>query len=920
MSHDRDRQGERGSSADSEAARSRPAPGKTVSTSALRGPVQAFGGAVREPTRGSVGETAARGAEGTGGRLPHFDLLQRAFGHHDLSGVTAHTGGAAAEATSALGANAYTQGNRVVLGGDASLRTVAHEAAHAVQQRSGMSLAGGVGAAGDAHEAHADAVADRVVAGESAAPLLDGYGGPSAGAPAAAPIQFELRRGTDAAASASIVRQVAAGDNVFQMRALLRALQQAHLHRGAAAPPVEHVVCVGGGDNYDLRIDRTQLDELERLLQAGVTRVEAAATGGTPEGEAPAGDTFSRGFNTAFGPILPALRAAVSAPAPEGTPDSGDYSAAELRLLLTAGQRAALSDYFTSHAIPDRLFTREHGGFTAQQRILLSGHILVNGEYAPGSFMQRMHARMCGHWVEMANAYAGCSADGGAGVETNFDHAGNVVLGSGGIEHEYSGESVPIPEGGRTGHREFTQTGIPVAEYEARIRPGDWLYLFTNTDTRGGNHSVIFVRWASEIRPQGEVSYRRAVVMGQSAPDRGGSETEWSLGSAFEVVDGSPVFPVTVVMRHPGEAHAAETVDDVVTHELGLDANAAEPAADPGAIPELGSGPGARGNFTTIQQIERRLHGRVDFTRLRAQIRERNAAKLADLEASHREGRGSRITEEQRLLLAATNERDDLETLVRLNERLRAFDAGADALTAAETGDRATRIDTEHMAHAEEIETNLRNVSADIAEVEAAIAAETELVGMDRRVHQLERAARSARTEVNRLTHARDRARRESARASLTARLDRATAHLDEVERQLAELRAAHDPAAERELERRHAVEDEFASGAHGVRFRDGLNSRQRLGRLTERMRELLRSLSAIEADGGYHTAQLVGGDAFRGRIDGERERTTGLFSNVREPIEWAGTIEPGVTGHAEAALGRRREATAEARRPRRGH
>lgn len=914
MSHDRGRH--RRESAGDDGGPTRPAPGKGTSV------VQAYGGAVART--GSVHDTAARGTAGTGDRLPHFDLLQRAFGHHDLSGVRAHTGSAATEATSALGANAYTQGDRVVLGSGASLRTVAHEAAHAVQQRSGLALSGGTGSPGDAHERHADAVADRVVAGESAASLLDGYGGSSGAAPASAPIQFELRASHDPGGSASIVREVAGGDNVFQMRGLLRALQQAHRHRGAAAPPIEHVVCVGGGDNYDLQIERTQLDELERLLQAGVTRVESAATGGTSTEDGPAaaaGDEFSRRFNGehGFGPILTALRGAVSTPAPEGTPESGDYSAAELRLLLTAGQRAALEPYFATRAIPDRLFTREHGGFTAQQRILLSGHILVHGEYVPGSFSQRMHARMCGHWVEMTNAYAGCSADGGAGVETNFDHEGNVVLGSGGIEHEYSGESVPLAEGSRTGHREFTQVGIPVAEYEARIRPGDWLYLFTNTDTRGGNHSVVFVRWASEVRTQGEVSYRRAIVMGQSAPDRGGSETEWSLGSAFEVVDGSQVYPVTVVMRHPGDAHAAETVDDVVTHELGLDPNAADPAADPGAIPELGTGPGARGNFTTIQQVERRLHGRVDFTRLRAAIRTRNTTLLADLEASHREGRGSRITEEQRLLLVATNDREDLETLVRLNERLRAFDAGADALTAAETGERATHIDEAHMARATEIETNLANVSADIAEVEAAITAEEELVGMDRRIRQLERAVRGARNEVERLTRSRDRARRDSARASLTERLAHATEHLDEVERELAELRAAHDPAAERELERRHAVEDEFRSGAHGVRFGDGLSSRQRLGRLTARLRELTHTLSGIEADGGYQTAQLVGGDAFRGRIDGERERTTGLLTNVHAPLVWDEVIEPGATGHAEAALGRRREATAEARREHRG-
>ena len=73
-----------------------------------------------------------------------------------------------------MGADAYATGSHVVLGDRADLYTVAHEAAHVVQQRDGVQLKGGVGAAGDAYERHADAVAHRVVAGESAEDLLDG--------------------------------------------------------------------------------------------------------------------------------------------------------------------------------------------------------------------------------------------------------------------------------------------------------------------------------------------------------------------------------------------------------------------------------------------------------------------------------------------------------------------------------------------------------------------------------------------------------------------------------------------------------------------------------------------------------------------------------------------------------------------------
>jgi Domain of unknown function (DUF4157) len=120
---------------------------------------------------------AERGVSGAGASLPHLDRIQGLFGpRHDLSGVQAHTGGAAASACDAIGAGAYATGNHVAFAGPPSLHTAAHEAAHVVQQRSGVQLKGGVGSHGDEYERHADAVADRVVAGQSAADLLPSTG------------------------------------------------------------------------------------------------------------------------------------------------------------------------------------------------------------------------------------------------------------------------------------------------------------------------------------------------------------------------------------------------------------------------------------------------------------------------------------------------------------------------------------------------------------------------------------------------------------------------------------------------------------------------------------------------------------------------------------------------------------------------
>jgi Domain of unknown function (DUF4157) len=122
-----------------------------------------------------VHQLAAAGVAGTGGPLPHAETIAASFGADHAAtvhGISAHVGGKASEAAGAIGAQAYATGSSVAFAGAPTLHTAAHEAAHVVQQVGGVQLKGGVGEAGDAYEVHADAVADRVVAGESAADLL----------------------------------------------------------------------------------------------------------------------------------------------------------------------------------------------------------------------------------------------------------------------------------------------------------------------------------------------------------------------------------------------------------------------------------------------------------------------------------------------------------------------------------------------------------------------------------------------------------------------------------------------------------------------------------------------------------------------------------------------------------------------------
>src|SRR5262249_12282416 len=121
---------------------------------------------------------------------------QELFGPtYDVGSIQAHVGGQTAAACDAMGASAFATGNHVAFAQSPDLHTAAHEAAHVVQQARGVNLYGGVGAAGDVYERHADAVADRVVAGQSAADLL--AAGPSGSGASSAVQRDEKPKATD---------------------------------------------------------------------------------------------------------------------------------------------------------------------------------------------------------------------------------------------------------------------------------------------------------------------------------------------------------------------------------------------------------------------------------------------------------------------------------------------------------------------------------------------------------------------------------------------------------------------------------------------------------------------------------------------------------------------------------------------------
>jgi len=133
-----------------------------------------LGGAA--PDNAVVHDAAAQGKASPTRAMPHGDKIQASFGpDHDVSKIQAHVGG---DSAAKMGASAFAADGHAVFDSEPDLHTAAHEAAHVVQQDQGVNLYGGVGQAGDGYEQQADAVADRVVAGQSSADLL---GGPSKG-------------------------------------------------------------------------------------------------------------------------------------------------------------------------------------------------------------------------------------------------------------------------------------------------------------------------------------------------------------------------------------------------------------------------------------------------------------------------------------------------------------------------------------------------------------------------------------------------------------------------------------------------------------------------------------------------------------------------------------------------------------------
>ncbi len=181
---------------------------------------------------GIVQRAAQAGVAGSGGKLPHLGAIQGSFGRHDVSAVKAHAGGNAAAACEDMGASAYASGNAVAFKGQPDLHTAAHEAAHIVQQRAGVSLSGGVGKSGDAYERHADQVADAVVQGKSAEGLLDKHGGGGGAGVQQQAIQMKGGLGDHLKSGAKAVSNALPGGAIWSSKATGNSVKKDHDRSG----------------------------------------------------------------------------------------------------------------------------------------------------------------------------------------------------------------------------------------------------------------------------------------------------------------------------------------------------------------------------------------------------------------------------------------------------------------------------------------------------------------------------------------------------------------------------------------------------------------------------------------------------------------------------------------------------------------
>lgn len=448
---------------------------------------------------------------------------------------------------------------------------------------------------------------------------------------------------------------------------------------------------------------------------------------------------FAEEFNTHFRSILHVFNERGWPPDRHTAPgsQSGDsLDEAQLQALFTDNQRRLLMDFFSTGHIPDRLFNGDEVNHTtAQQRLLMAALILSTGTYRPGSFEQRVHARMCFHWVHIVHHYAGVTpASLGRGIMGSFDHAGNIVLPAGRAEGTFMGdrvfaEDLPVDESGGigpipadTGHEDAAESeesrravdptegrrvhrrhAFPFARF-GELQPGDWLWYYNANSSGGGSHSVIFSRWAAPEDEVNGIHYHRAILFSQPRPERGGREHTANLGEQYYNAGGIAIYPVTYVTRVAETAHPARTVDELL------------PSGNARAEGRLSTA-----NERFLARASRRFGRSVSRELLIEHLREENNDAITAL--SHR------LTDGQRTLLQDANATTSLETLVRLTQRLRALRHNMEIYESNIESTYEGRLNERHAAALTAHELETARITGEMTEADRDLAAAATEIG-----------------------------------------------------------------------------------------------------------------------------------------------------------------------------------------------
>ncbi len=251
--------------------------------------------------------------------------------------------------------------------------------------------------------------------------------------------------------------------------------------------------------------------------------------------------------------------------------------------------------------------------------------------------------------------------------------------------------------------------GLPVERF-SELQPGDWLWYYTASRSAGGGHSVIFARWTSEqkVAESGAI-YREAICFSQTKPEKGGSEHRVRLGDRYS--HSESIHPITHVSRVGAGARPATTVAEILAEPTGP--RAAVLAA---RLSEQNRRFLAKRAAALARRERRQPVPEIDLAPLRDWLRAQNRGCIEELD----EG----LTPGQKNLLENANEREEIESLVRLNQRLRPLARNAEILARnmkQHYGEGLTKRRAEAQARLDELDQELANVDSQLEPVQAAI-------------------------------------------------------------------------------------------------------------------------------------------------------------------------------------------------------